>query len=199
MMNEWGVPTTYLESLLHSYLDRVASKGAHLPTVAIAGGIALEDQVLKALALGAPYVTMVGLGRAPMAAAMVGKTIGGLLREGKVPKDLEVYGSEVESVFACCTALKEEIGPEQFTKVPPSALGVYSYLDRLVTGLKQLMAGARKFSLDHICRDDICALTREASEITGIPLITEMDSERAHEILDSIESSSSDHMILAGA
>ena len=41
-----------------------------------AGGITFEDQIYKALALGAPYFKAVGMARAPLAAAMVGKTIG---------------------------------------------------------------------------------------------------------------------------
>lgn len=199
MMNEWGVPTVYLEALLVGYLDKLASKGHYLPTVAIAGGIVLEDQVFKALALGAPHVSMVGLGRAPMAAAMVGKTIGNLLKNGKVPRELACYGTDVDLVFSCAIGLKEEIGNDAFSRIPPSALGVYSYLDRVVTGLKQFMAGARKFSLEHISRTDIFALTSEASRVTGIPLVTEADKQRAEEILASVKSPGPGKVFLAGA
>ncbi len=198
MMNEWGIPTVYLESLLVSYLNRLASQGRHLPNVAIAGGIALEDQIFKALAMGAPYVSMVGLGRAPMAAAMVGKTVGNLLKKGRLPRDLEIFGSEVDLVFSCAAGLKEEIGSEAFSRLPPSALGVYSYLDRVVTGLKQLMAGARKFSLNHISRADIFALTSEASLVTGIPLVTEADKQRVEEILASVSSPGHSKVVLGG-
>ena len=53
---------------------------------------------------------------------------------------------------------------------------MYTYYDRLATGLRQLMAGERKFALKYITRDDIVVLTREASNISGIPYV--MDSDR---------------------
>jgi hypothetical protein len=45
------------------------------------------------------------------------------------------------------------------------------------------MAGARKFTLAHIARDDIAALTTEAAAASGIPLVTEVDREEAENIL----------------
>ena len=48
---------------------------------------------------------------------------------------------------------------------------------------KQLMAGARKFALRHITRDDIFALTRPAAELTGLPYVTEVDKEEVEKIL----------------
>jgi len=57
-------------------------------------------------------------------------------------------------------------------------------MQRLDQGLKQLMCGARKFSLDHVSRNDIAAITHEASEISGIPYIMDCDKEEAEKILD---------------
>ena len=74
MMNEWGVPTVYLESLLYQFLKRLEQKGAFIPSCAIAGGLALEDHIFKAIALAAPYIKAICLGRASMTAAMVGNT-----------------------------------------------------------------------------------------------------------------------------
>ena len=48
------------------------------------------------------------------------------------------------------------------------AVGLYSYLERVTTGVQQLMALNRKFSLAHITRDDIVALTEHASSVSGI-------------------------------
>jgi hypothetical protein len=45
------------------------------------------------------------------------------------------------------------------------------------------MAGSRKFSVEHISRDDIAALTHEASEISGIPYVMDVDWEKADAIL----------------
>ena len=45
------------------------------------------------------------------------------------------------------------------------------------------MAGARKFGCKYITRDDIAALTPDASRISGIPLVTDMDKEEAAAVL----------------
>ena len=58
-----------------------------------------------------------------------------------------------------------------------------TYFDRLNAGLQQFMAGARKFALQYISRDDLCALTREASDVSGIPYVMEVDREAVDKIL----------------
>ena len=63
MMNEWGVPAVELHSLLHEYVERLANKGEYVPAIAVASGITFEDQMYKALALGAPYVKLLGVAR----------------------------------------------------------------------------------------------------------------------------------------
>jgi len=100
MMNEWGVPAVELHSLLHQYVDRLAKKGEYVPAIAVASGITFEDQMYKALALGAPYVKLVGMARGPLAAAMVGKTIGRTINEGMIPVYVERFGSTVEEILS---------------------------------------------------------------------------------------------------
>ena len=63
------------------------------------------------------------------------------------------------------------------------AIGVYTYYQRVAQGLRQLMAGARKFGLKYIDRTDIAALTPEASRISGIPLVSDVDRDEAEAIL----------------
>ena len=63
MMNEWGIPTVEMASILYNILMKMKEKGYSLPQVAIAGGFAMEDQVFKGLALGAPYINFVVLKR----------------------------------------------------------------------------------------------------------------------------------------
>jgi hypothetical protein len=46
------------------------------------------------------------------------------------------------------------------------------------------MAGSRKFALEYITRDDIAALTQDASNISGIPYVTEVDKEEVEKILE---------------
>jgi len=180
MMNEWGIPTVYLESLLYKFLKKLDEKGEFIPSCAIAGGIALEDHIFKALALGAPYIKAVCMGRSTLTAAMVGKTQERLLK--KKYGEGDGYQEALFQTFIEAGELKEKYG-EDFDRIPPAAIGVYTYYDRLATGLRQLMAGARKFALNFIDRNDLVALTREASDISGIPYIMESDMEEAEKIL----------------
>lgn len=175
MMNEWGVPPVELHSLLYQYADRLAKKGKHVPALAVAGGFVLEDQMFKGLALGSPYVKLVGMARAPIAAAMVGKTIGKAIEAEELPVYIERFGRTKEEIFVTAPHLQNELGLEEYEKVPAGALGLYTFYERLAQGLRQLMAGSRKFSLDFISRNDLAALTREASEISGIPYVMDLD------------------------
>jgi len=182
MMNEWGVPTVYLESLLYQFLKKLEQEGAFIPCCAMAGGLSLEDHIFKAIALAAPYIKAICLGRASMTAAMVGNTIGEMIKKGKVPADIAKYGNDIEHVFVLAAKLKEKYGKD-FQKIPSGAIGMITYFDRLNAGLQQFMAGARKFALEHISRDDLCALTREAADVSGIPYVMEADQEEVARIL----------------
>jgi len=184
MMCEWGVPGVELWSLLHRYLDKLAKKGRHIPDVAIAGGFILEDQIFKGLSLGSPYFKLIGMARGPLAAAMVGKNIGKTVERGQVPVYVGRFGNTREEIFITAPELKRQFG-EEFNQIPSGAIGLYTYIKRLEQGLKQLMCGARKFTLDYISRDDIGSLTREVEAISGIKHIMELDNEEAEKILDS--------------
>ncbi len=181
MMNEWGIPTVQLECLTYQMCERLQAQGAYLPPIAIAGGLSLEDHVFKALALAAPYVKAVCLGRAIMTAAMVGKTHGKLMA-GKMELEGEDLAEGYERLFAVGAELKERFGKD-FAKIPAGAIGMYSYIDRLRQGLQQLMAGARKFALQYIDRNDLVALTREAAAVSGITYVMDSDREEVEKIL----------------
>jgi len=183
MMNEWGVPPVELHSLLYRYVKRLAERGAYIPDIAIAGGFAFEDQIFKGLALGAPYFKVIGMARAPLAAAMVGKTLGRRIEDGDIPVYVARFGDTIEEIFVTAPELKRRFGTD-FQKIPPGAIGLYTYLQRLAQGLRQLMCGNRKFALDYISRDDIAALTREAAQVSGIPYIMEADLEIVQRILE---------------
>jgi hypothetical protein len=47
------------------------------------------------------------------------------------------------------------------------------------------MAGSRKFALEHLSREDLAALTREAAEVSGIRYIMDVDEGKVDSILDS--------------
>ena len=184
MMNEWGIPSVELWSLLYEYLRTLDEKGEFIPDVCAAGGITFEDQIYKALALGAPYFKAVGMARAPLAAAMVGKTIGKRIKDDQIPVYVERFGSKIEEIFSTATELKN-VYKDKFEKLPTGALGVHGYFKRLNQGLRQLMAGNRKFKLEYIARDDIAALTKDAANISGIPYVTDVDKEEVEKILNS--------------
>ncbi len=183
MMNEWGVPPVELHSLLYMYAKKLADSGRYVPALAVAGGFTFEDQIFKGLALGAPFVRMVGMARGPIAAAMVGKTIGKAIEENELPVYVERFGTMKDEIFVTSTELRNMVGVEQFEQLPTGAIGLYTYYERLAQGLRQLMAGTRKFSLEHISRDDLAALTHESAEISGIPYVMDVDKEEAEAVL----------------
>jgi glutamate synthase domain-containing protein 2 len=185
MMGEWGMPPVELHSLLHDYTKELADKGKHVPALAVAGGITFEDQIFKGLALCAPYTKLVGMARAPIAAAMVGKTIGRAIEERRVPVYIERFGGTKDEIFVTAAALRSEMGDAEFDKIPAGALGLYTYYERLAQGLRQLMAGSRKFALKHISRDDLGSLTEEAAKISGIPHVMDLDKAEVKKILGS--------------
>jgi glutamate synthase domain-containing protein 2 len=183
MMNEWGVPPVELHSLLYQHAKRLADKGEYVPALAVNGGFAFEDQIFKGLAMGAPYVKLVGMARAPIAAAMVGKTIGRAIEENQIPVYIERFGHSKDEIFITASRLRKEMGNGDFEKIPTGALGLYTYYERLAQGLRQLMAGSRKFSLEYMSRSDLAALTPEGAAISGIPFIMDLDRAEVDQIL----------------
>jgi len=119
-----------------------------------------------------------------MAATMVGKTIGKRIAEGQIPVYVERFGDTTEEIFVTAPVLKSKF-KEKFNEIPTGAIGLFTYFKRLSQGLRQLMAGNRKFSLEYITRDDIAALTQDAANISGIPYITDVDKEEVNKILNS--------------
>jgi glutamate synthase domain-containing protein 2 len=182
MMNEWGIPGIELHSMLRQYLDRMRAAGAYVPPIALAGGFTFEDQIFKGFALCAPYVKLIAWARGPLASAMVAKNIGKAIEQQSLPIYIERFGTTIDEVFVASTELRERFG-DRFAKLPVGAIGFYTYYQRVAQGLRQLMAGARKFGLNYIDRTDIAALTPEASRISGIPLVTDVDKEEAEAVL----------------
>ena len=185
MMNEWGVPPVELHSLLYEYTKRLADKGEHVPALAVAGGFTFEDQIFKGLAMGAPFVKLIGMARSPIAAAMVGKTIGRAIQENQLPVYVERFGTSIDEIFVTASSLRKELGEKEFERIPAGALGLFTYYERLAQGLRQLMAGNRKFALEHITRNDMAALTHQAADISGIQYIMDVDKVEVEKILGS--------------
>ncbi|HWQ30300.1 MAG TPA: glutamate synthase-related protein [Negativicutes bacterium] len=173
MMNEWGIPTVSLESNLYKILKKMSEKNYRLPHVAVAGGFAMEDQVFKGLALGAPYIKLIAIGRAAMAAAMTGKQVGELIEKGTIPNEYQRFGTTKEEIFGDIRELKLIYG-DSAADISAGAIGLYSYLNRIAAGLKQFMALNRKFALDYIDRSDIVPLTGIAAKVSGLDTYDEI-------------------------
>jgi glutamate synthase domain-containing protein 2 len=185
MMNEWGVPPVELHSLLYEYTKRLADKGDHVPALAVAGGFTFEDQIFKGLSMGAPFVKLIGMARSPIAAAMVGKTIGRAIQENQLPVYVERFGTSIDEIFVTASSLRKELGEKEFERIPAGALGLFTYYERLAQGLRQLMAGNRKFALEYITRNDMAALTHQAADISGIQYIMDVDKAEVEKIFGS--------------
>lgn len=161
MMNEWGLPAVCVESALLPICCRMEASGLRVPDIAITGGFSMEDQLYKALALGAPYVKAVGVCRASMAAAMSAKRMAALIDEGNVPDMLKRLGSTKEELFRELPALRELYGREA-DRFAPGAVGVYSYLNRLGFGLRHFAALNRKFDISLADQTDLIPMTADA-------------------------------------
>jgi len=185
MMNEWGMPPVELHSLLYNYAKKLDDAGRPLPALVLAGGFVFEDQIFKGLAIGAPYVKMIGMARSPIAAAMVGKTIGKTIDESQIPVYVERFGRTRDEIFVTSSELRHMVGNDAFEKLPTGAIGLFTYYERLAMGLRQLMCGSRKFAMEYISRDDIAALTHEAEAVSGIQYTMNIDSEEVETILNA--------------
>jgi len=183
MMQEWGMPSLYLHSAAYEFCKKLVDKGERPPDIAFAGAFSSEDGVFKALALGAPFVKAVCMGRALMIPGFVGRNISGWLEEGKLPNTVGQFGSTVEEIFVNYEDVKNIVGSNEIKNIPLGAIGIYSYSEKIRVGLQQLMAGSRNFSVPAISRSDLMSLTEECAKVTGIPYLMDAYREEAMEIL----------------
>jgi len=108
-----------------------------------------------------------------------------LAAEGKLPNHFAAkFGANPEKFFIATPELKAKYGP-RFSEIPLESIGVYTYLtDRIGVGLKQLMAGNRKWNLSLLNRGDLMSLSSIAQQVTGIPLAHEVENDAVEKILD---------------
>lgn len=176
MMEEWGIPSFYLHALAWEFCEKLAKKNKRVSDIAFAGGFSLEDHVFKAIALGAPFVKAVCMGRALMLPGFVGKNIGEWIKNNELPKTVSEFGTKPEEIFVTYEELAERYGKDM-KDIPLGAVGVYTFAQRIKVGLQQLMAGSRNFRVNTISRADLMSLTEEAAKVSGIPYV--MDAYRA--------------------
>ncbi|MDA8098643.1 MAG: FMN-binding glutamate synthase family protein [Nitrospiraceae bacterium] len=185
MMEEWGMPSLYLHAAAHEFCSKLAAKGERVPDIAFAGGFSSEDGVFKALAMGAPFVKAVCMGRALMIPGMVGKNIAQWMADNDLPKTVSEFGSTVEEIFVNYEDVKKLVGAGEIKNIPLGAIGIYSYSNKIKVGLQQLMAGARCFNAEAITRNELMSLTEECAKVTGIPYLMDSYRDEAMKILNS--------------
>ncbi len=183
MMEEWGLPSIYLHSAAREFCQVLAAKGQRVPDIAFAGGFSSEDGVFKAIALGAPFVKAVCMGRALMIPGMVGKNIELWLKEGKLPHTVAQFGSTPEEIFINYEDVKDIVGAKEMKNIPLGAVGIYSFSEKIKVGLQQLMAGARCFNVPAISRQELMSLTQDCAKVTGIPYVMDAYKDEAMKIL----------------
>lgn len=178
MMNEMSTPTVHLCAQVVECAKVLKAKGMFVPDISFAGGFVNETQMYKAMAMSdlgdGPIVRSIAMARTPILAVMKGERFANLAKAGSLPGGFsEQYGSTPEQFFISAGAVRNlrpdaELGKD----IPWGAVGLYTYWhDRIGEGLKQLMAGTRKFRLDCIERSDINSLTEYAAKVTGIETI----------------------------
>ena len=191
MMNEMSTPTVYLEAQILKCARILEREGKYVPDMSMAGGFVNETQMFKTIAMSnfgnGPYIKSITMARSPLTAAMKALYFSELAEKGRLPRDFaNKYGNNPEKFFIATEELKTEYGSKVGKEIPWSAVGVYTYLsERLGLGLKQLLAGTRKFKLDLIDRGDIASMSKLAAEVTGIPMLHELEADLFEEILVS--------------
>jgi len=193
MMEHWGIPSLPLHAKTYEYCKILADRGINPPDISLAGGLAREDHIFKALALCSPFAKIVCMGRAPMIPGFLGSNIQGVLQPEKrqqvnghwteLPPSVKEIGSTPEEIFAGWEYVKAKVGASEMKNIPFGAVAMYTYADKLACGLQQFMAGARKFRLDQIGREDLMAANRETAEVTGIPYMLDAQDDLAMAIL----------------
>jgi len=188
MMNEMGIPTVYLEALVLRCCGILKKKGKYVPDVVMAGGFINETQIFKSIAMSnfgdEPVVKAIVMARAPLTAVMKASYFTELAKAGRLPKAFsEEYSDSPEKFFIATPKLKQDYG-EDFKKIPWEAVGLYTFLnERVKVGLQQLMAGARKWRLNLLDRDDLASLSTRAEKVTRIPLMEDVESEQIEQLL----------------
>jgi len=195
MMDHWGVPSLPLHAKASAYCRILADRGIRPPDLSLAGGFAREDHLFKALALGAPFTRLVCMGRAPMIPGFLGSNIEGVFKPERraalhghweqLPSSVKTIGKYPEDIFAGWEAVRRKVGDAEMGSIPYGAIAMFGYADKLACGLQQFMAGARKFTIDELSRDDLMSANRETADATGIPFMTDAQEEQAMAVLQA--------------
>jgi hypothetical protein len=135
------------------------------------------------------------MGRAVMIPGYLGANIEGALNADrkeavcgnwdKLPKFVSDIGTKPEDIFASYFDIQKKVGKDEMKNIPYGAMAFWTMADKLSCGLQQLMAGARKFTLNQISRKDLFSANRETERETGITHCADVNDEFAKKILNA--------------
>jgi len=188
MMQDCATPTIHLQAQVLKCAEIMKRRGMYIPDLVMAGGFTMETQILKSIAMSnlgdGPLVKAIATARSPLTAVMKSEYYTSLAKSGALPSDFrKMYGDKPEQYFIAYEQLRHEIG-SNFKNLSPGAIGLYTYFhDRIGVGMKQLMAGTRKWKLELLSRSDLATLSEHSSRVTGIPMLNELESDAIESIL----------------
>ncbi|MBI0584120.1 MAG: FMN-binding glutamate synthase family protein [Methanomassiliicoccus sp.] len=181
MMNEMSTPTVHLEAQVLACARILKAQGRFVPDLVFAGGYTNESQIYKSIAMSnlgdGPLIKAIGMARAPILAVMKSEYFARLAETHKLPKSFsDQYTHDPATFFARAPDYQARYPGLKLGKdIPWGAIGLTTYMeDRIGEGLKQLMAGSRKFKLEFLKRDDIASLSEYAAKVTGIETFDQM-------------------------
>ncbi|NLI73948.1 MAG: FMN-binding glutamate synthase family protein [Euryarchaeota archaeon] len=192
MMNEMSTPTVHLEAQVLMAADILKKQGRFVPDICFAGGFTNESQMYKAMAMSnlgdGPLVKAIGMARAPLTAAMKSQHFARLSQSGKLPRVFtQEYTADPHSFFVRAGEIEKKYpGRVLGEDIPWGAVGLNTFFEeRIGEGLKQLLAGSRKFRLDLLDRYDIASLSEYSSKVTGIETFDQMAARTIPGMLES--------------
>jgi hypothetical protein len=173
-------PDLHLHAAAAQFAARLAAKGERVPDLALAGSFHSEEDLFKALALGAPFVRAVqmegiGSGVCPSSSSS---------RIAAHPELNNRFGEQLDAFYGCREKVAELVGSREMGGVPMAAVSVLARVQRLADGLRRIMAAARCFNVAGIGRSSLASLTRSCAEVTGIPCAADAYRAEAEAILE---------------
>ena len=148
MMDEWGVPTFYLQCMANELCGMLRKKGAYVPDIAMAGGFSTEDHIFKVLALGAPLhqgrlhgpgADDPGHGRQEHRQVAQGEQAA----EGDQP-----FGTTKEEIFVCYEEVKAKYGKRHRPACRWAPWRFYSFVGE--TARRPAAVDGRRPPLQHV-------------------------------------------------
>jgi len=100
-----------------------------------------------------------------------------------LPPNVAQYGRSADEIFAGYYEVEKKVGSDEMKHIPYGAIAMFTLADKLAARLQQLLAGARKFNINEITRNELFSGNRETEAVTGIPFLTDVMDDSAKQIL----------------